>query len=192
MPLRGLTFAYFREDPTGFSHLGPTIYQSSTWSTTLDLKEIRQIIEMMKRHDLSLFHLERDGMKIKLKKGMDYEAFLSSMHHQAPVSPVAPITAPPPSLPHASGTESASGEPAPPPEASIVSPMVGTFYRSATPGDPPFVKEGDRVDEGTVVCIIEAMKVMNEIKAEKSGVLGRALVNDGTPVQYDQPLFELK
>ena len=70
--------------------------------------------------------------------------------------------------------------------------MVGTFYRSAAPGDPPFLKEGDRVEEGQTVCIIEAMKVMNEIKAETSGVVARILVNDSTAVQFGQPLFELK
>jgi acetyl-CoA carboxylase biotin carboxyl carrier protein len=70
--------------------------------------------------------------------------------------------------------------------------MVGTFYRSAAPGEEMFVKVGDTVDENTVVCIIEAMKVMNEIKAETRGTVARILVDDGKPVQYGQPLFELK
>jgi len=158
----------------------------------LDLKEIRQIIEMMKRHDLSLFHMERDGMKIKLKKGMDYEAFLNSMAHppQPPAAPVAPQPVSP-MLPPAA-TESPSAEPAAPNGMTIDSPMVGTFYRSTSPGESPIVKEGDRIEEGMIVCIIEAMKVMNEIKSEKAGTLARVLASDGTPVQYDQPLFELK
>lgn len=159
----------------------------------MDLKEIRQIIEMMKRHDLSLFHLERDGMKIKLKKGMDYEAFLNSMAHPPQHAPVAPVAPQPvsPMLPSATDSH-APAEAGPPKGVTIDSPMVGTFYRSAGPGEGPFVKEGDRVEEGMVVCIIEAMKVMNEIKTEKAGTIARALVSDGTPVQYDQPLFELK
>ena len=158
----------------------------------MDLKEIRQIIEMMKRHDLSLFHMERDGMKIKLKKGMDYEAFLNSMAHpqHPPVAPVAsqPVNAMlPPAAPETSGPDSGA-----PKGITVDSPMVGTFYRSTAPGETPIVKEGDRIEEGMIVCIIEAMKVMNEIKSEKAGTLVRVLVSDGTPVQYDQPLFELK
>lgn len=70
--------------------------------------------------------------------------------------------------------------------------MVGTFYRGPSPGEPPFVKEGDRVEEGMTICIIEAMKVMNEIKAEASGTLGKVLASDGVAVQFGQPLFELK
>lgn len=151
----------------------------------------------MKRHDLSLFHLERDGMKIKLKKGVDYESYLSSlqpgpgmqMGQQAPGGML------PQASTHTSSPEPVVAEPAPAPAASgeiIESPMVGTFYRSPGPGEAPFLKEGDRIEEGAVICIIEAMKVMNEIKAETSGVLARFLVNDATPVQYGQPLFELK
>ncbi len=162
----------------------------------MDLKEIRQIIEMMKRHDLSLFHLERDGMKIKLKKGVDYDAFLSNyqggggMSHAPAPAPAAPSMLP------ASAPAPESSEPTGPSATGggrmVPSPMVGTFYRSSNPGEAPFVKEGDRIEEGQVICIIEAMKVMNEIKAETSGVIARVVANDGTPVQYDQPLFELK
>ena len=162
----------------------------------MDLKEIRQIIEMMKRHDLSLFHLERDGMKIKLKKGVDYDAFLSSYQGGGNVSHAPVQAAPAPTLLPASTPVAESTEAAPAPAAGsgkmIPSPMVGTFYRSSSPGEAPFVKEGDSISEGQTICIIEAMKVMNEIKAETSGVIARVVANDGTPVQYDQPLFELK
>jgi len=75
---------------------------------------------------------------------------------------------------------------------SITSPMVGTFYRSSTPGEKSFVSVGDHVEPSTVVCIIEAMKVMNEIKAETSGIIARVAAEDGKPVQYGQPLFQLK
>jgi acetyl-CoA carboxylase biotin carboxyl carrier protein len=161
----------------------------------LDLKEIRQIIEMMKRHDLSLFHLERDGMKIKLKKGVDYDAFLSNYQGGgAPSHPPMQAAPAPTMLPASTPVAESSEAPATPVVAGAIvpSPMVGTFYRSSSPGDPPFVKEGDTIQEGQVICIIEAMKVMNEIKAETSGVIARVIANDGTPVQYDQPLFELK
>lgn len=162
----------------------------------MDLKEIRQIIEMMKRHDLSLFHLERDGMKIKLKKGADYESYLGSLQPGAGMpmaqAPVGGMLAAPSQQAPADIPVSGTPEPAAPKGEIIESPMVGTFYRSPGPGEAPFLKEGDRIEEGAVICIIEAMKVMNEIKSETSGVLARILVNDATPVQYGQPLFELR
>ena len=102
----------------------------------------------------------------------------------APVA-AAPVTA----APAATAAAPAASEPMGP---TINSPMVGTFYRSAAPGEKAFVNIGDSVDENSNVCIIEAMKVMNEIKAEARGTIARILVEDGKPVQYGQPLFELK
>jgi acetyl-CoA carboxylase biotin carboxyl carrier protein len=149
----------------------------------LDLKEIRQIIDLMKRNDLSLFHLERDGFKIKLRKGVDFDAL------PAPAAPAAP----PPAAGSASPAAASATPPATAPTGTfITSPMVGTFYRASGPGEKPFVTIGDSVDENTTVCIIEAMKVMNEIKAEKRGVITRVMVEDATPVQYDSPLFEIQ
>jgi oxaloacetate decarboxylase alpha subunit/acetyl-CoA carboxylase biotin carboxyl carrier protein len=169
----------------------------------LDLKEIRQIIELMKRHDLSLFHLERDGMKIKLKKGVDFDTFVNAVQHPSQAGSVAPMPhRPQPEsagyLPAEAGANNTTPSSASETEESSTSgptfnsPMVGTFYRSPSPGDAPFVKEGDRFDEGQTICIIEAMKVMNEIKAESAGVVARVMVSDGTPVQFGQALFELK
>jgi acetyl-CoA carboxylase biotin carboxyl carrier protein len=148
----------------------------------LDLKEIRQIIELMKRNDLSLFHLEREGFKIKLRKGVDFDAMPAPAPAPAPVQMVAPPagSAPaPPASPAVTGTY-------------IQSPMVGTFYRASGPGEKVFINVGDTVDENTTVCIIEAMKVMNEIKSEKRGVITRIMVEDSTPVQFDSPLFEIQ
>ena len=155
----------------------------------MDLKEITQIINLMAKNDLTVFHWERDGIKLKLQRGSDLSEasqFLGRLPVQAApaVAIAAPVAAPAP----ASAAPVAS-EPMGP---TINSPMVGTFYRSASPGEKAFVNVGDSVDENTVVCIIEAMKVMNEIKAELSGTIARVLVEDGKPVQYGQPLFELK
>jgi len=147
----------------------------------LDLKEIRQIIDLMKRNDLSLFHMEREGFKIKLRKGVDFDAM--------PVA-AAPVAAP--AAPAAAASPPSASTPPAPTGTFIGSPMVGTFYRAAGPGEKPFVTVGDSVDENTTVCIIEAMKVMNEIKAEKRGVIIKVLVEDTTPVQYDSPLFEIQ
>ena len=153
----------------------------------LEIKEIKQIIELMNQNDLSLFLLERDGVKIKLKKGADLDAMLESLNRQ---SPSGPADEPPP---QATQALPAPAEPVEEVPGHVISaPTVGTFYRKPEPDKPSFVKVGDRVDEDTVVCIIEAMKVMNEIKAETKGVIKRAVAEDGKPVQYGDPLFELE
>jgi acetyl-CoA carboxylase biotin carboxyl carrier protein len=149
----------------------------------LDLKEIRQIIELMKRNELSLFHLERDGFKIKLRKGVDFDV-PPAAPVAAPVAAVAVAAAP---VAHADAAPVAAST-----GVFITSPMVGTFYRSPGPGEKLFVSIGDTVDENTTVCIIEAMKVMNEIKAEKRGVIKRIVAEDATPVQFDSHLFEIE
>jgi acetyl-CoA carboxylase biotin carboxyl carrier protein len=151
----------------------------------LDLKEIRQIIELMKRNDLSLFSLEREGFKIKLRKGVDFDAVPA-----APAAVAAPVVAAPAAPAVAKAAEPAAA--AASAGTFITSPMVGTFYRSPGPGEKVFVSIGDTVDENTTVCIIEAMKVMNEIKAEKSGVITRIMVDDASAVQFDSPLFEIR
>jgi len=138
----------------------------------------------MKRNDLSLFSLEREGFKIKLRKGVDFDAVPA-----APVVVAAPAAAP--ATPAVAKAAEPSAAPAPA-GTFITSPMVGTFYRSPGPGEKVFVSIGDTVDENTTVCIIEAMKVMNEIKAEKSGVITRIMVDDASAVQFDSPLFEIQ
>jgi acetyl-CoA carboxylase biotin carboxyl carrier protein len=166
----------------------------------LDLKEIRQIVDLMAKNELSFFNLEHGTFKITLRRGTDVEAakdLLSKM--PATHAPMATMAAPVHAAPAPVAVAAPASAPAAPaaaaPEAhgpTINSPMVGTFYRSASPTDKAFVSIGDQVDENTVVCIIEAMKVMNEIKAEARGTIARILTDDSKPVQYGQPLFELK
>jgi acetyl-CoA carboxylase biotin carboxyl carrier protein len=154
----------------------------------LDLQEIQQIVEMMGQHDLSYINLQHGSFKIELRRGSDVEA-AKNLLAAIPMTPAvaAPIAVAP---------AAAVPAPAKPVEESagptINSIMVGTFYRSSTPGEKAFVSVGDTVEENTTVCIIEAMKVMNEIKAEARGTIARVLVEDGKPVQYGQPLFELR
>jgi acetyl-CoA carboxylase biotin carboxyl carrier protein len=148
-----------------------------------DLKEIKTIIDLMKKNDLSVFEIEREGFRLKLQKGPPETTSAAPAAAQAlPKSAAAPqetpTAAPKP-------IESA-------PLKEIVSPMVGTFYRSGAPDAPPFVDVGSEVTEDTVVCIIEAMKVMNEIKAETSGVIAEALAENGKPVQFGQVLFRVR
>ena len=155
----------------------------------MEFDEIRQIVELMDEHDLSLFHLEREGINLKLKKGMDADEIQSLIRAQqasAPQMVAAPAAAAAAAAPPQDGGM--------PPalaanEKEIASPMVGTFYRSPSPEAGAFVSVGDEISDETVVCIIEAMKVMNEIKAEAKGKVTKVLVEDGTPVQYGQPLF---
>lgn len=153
----------------------------------MDLKEIKELIALMKKNDLSVFKMEREGFRITLKKGVDFPA--PTARGAAPATaPAAGATAPA----AAAAAVPPAAAAAPAPARAIVSPMVGTFYRAPTPETPPFVEVGAEVTEETVVCIIEAMKVMNEIKAETSGVIAEVLIDNGRPVEYGQPLFRLK
>ena len=158
-------------------------------SSNFDLAHIREIVGLMAENDLTLFHFEKQGSKLELRRGSDFEAAKELLKHlpAAQAAPVALAAAP---APVAAPTLSAAAPAASGP--TINSPMVGTFYRSTAPGEKAFANIGDSVDENTTVCIIEAMKVMNEIKAEMRGTIARVLVEDGKPVQYGQPLFELK
>lgn len=156
----------------------------------MDLKDIKAIIDLMKRNDLAEFQMEKEGFKIRIKRGP--EGFLPSMVRAVEAIPQPVLTAP---------IQVTNGAPAPAPQAppsppanvkEIVSPMVGTFYRSPSPDAAAFVEVGQQVDEETVVCIIEAMKVMNEIKAEVKGTILEVCAENGKPVEFGQVLFKVK
>ena len=144
--------------------------EESSPSPEIDLTKIKDLIKLMEDHDLTAFELEDSGFKVRLEKGGTPEQVIAAappvaVEEKAPEKIVAEET------------------------EEISAPMVGTFYKSPSPDADAFVKVGDSVDEGTVVCIIEAMKVMNQIKAEKSGVIQRILVEDASPVEVGQGLF---
>jgi acetyl-CoA carboxylase biotin carboxyl carrier protein len=148
-----------------------------------DIKEIKTIIDLMKKNDLSVFEIEKEGFRLKLQRGPSPLAAAAPLPMAVP--PKAATTAP----------EAAPGSPRPlesVPLREIVSPMVGTFYRAGSPEASPFVDVGKNVTEETVVCIIEAMKVMNEIKAETSGVIAEIVAENGKPVQFGQVLFKVR
>ena len=143
----------------------------------LDLKEIKELIALMRKNDLSVFKMEKEGFKITLKKGTDFQPVITT---------TAPAVVP------AAGPASSSA-PAPTEKLrEITSPMVGTFYSAPSPESAPFVSAGQEVTEDTVVCVIEAMKVMNEIKAEMRVVVAEVVAENGKPVQFGQALFRLK
>ncbi len=154
----------------------------------VDLDEIRRIVELMSEFELTHFHLETEDFDLKLKKGPDVGA-LKALLGSLPVS----ASALGPAAHGANATGGGGAAPAPEFDGSeVTSPMVGTFYVRSSPDADPFVKVGDTVSEGEALCIIEAMKVMNEIKAERAGTITAVLVDDGTPVQYGDPLFRMK
>jgi acetyl-CoA carboxylase biotin carboxyl carrier protein len=156
----------------------------------LDLKQIKQIIDLMKRSELSEFEFEEEGFKIKIKRGSGGQPIISAAPQSAHPFPVAAEAAPSASRPAAAVPTTPGGD-----EAGftyVKSPMVGTFYRSPSPENPSFVENGSKVEEKTVVCIIEAMKIMNEIQAETKGTVVEVLVENGQPVEYGQRLFKVR
>jgi acetyl-CoA carboxylase biotin carboxyl carrier protein len=158
----------------------------------MNQKELKELIEFVIEKGIAEFELERGDMKIKIKRASE---------NTAPVQEVRYMTAAPampaPSTPAAPGAAAAPA--APPKEAAAEedlytakSPIVGTFYESPSPGAPPFFKIGDTVEAGQILCIIEAMKLMNEIEAEVSGEIVKRFANNGQPVEYGQPLFAIR
>jgi acetyl-CoA carboxylase biotin carboxyl carrier protein len=151
----------------------------------VDIKEIRALIDLMKKNGLAVFKMEKEGFKITLEMaGANAQPVIQ---YAAPAAlPAAPAAAPAPAAAASAPAESASNL------KEITSPMVGTFYASPSPDAPPYVAVGQTVTPDTVVCIIEAMKVMNEIKAEVSGVIAEISAENGKPVQFGQALFRVK
>ena len=152
------------------------------FSFTVDFKDIKSIVDLMKKNSLSEFEMEKEGFKIKLRRASN-EGKSEKVQVQHYLPPVAPVPA-----------EAPAAAPAPeqPADPEIKSPMIGTFYRKPSPESESYVEVGDTVTADTVVCIIEAMKVMNEIKAEMSGVVTEILVEDGRPVEFGQALFRVR
>jgi acetyl-CoA carboxylase biotin carboxyl carrier protein len=152
----------------------------------LELKDIKAIVDLMRKNDLSVFEMEKEGFRLKLQKGAgERTVFTTPVMPQMLAAPAAPA-------PAANPGGAAPAPVASAPTREITSPMVGTFYRAASPESPPFIDVGQEVNEDTVVCIIEAMKVMNEIKAEVKGVIAEVVAESGKPVQFGQALFKVR
>ena len=163
----------------------------------MDLKQIKQVIDLMKRSDLTAFELEEEGFKIKIKRGADAVPLVhtsriaSTTYADAPLIEAVAATRPQAAAPAATTSAGNPGGD----EAGISyikSPMVGTFYRASSPESKPFAEIGTKVSETSVVCIIEAMKIMNEIQSELKGLVVEVLVENGQPVEYGQKLFKVK
>ncbi|HXW55955.1 MAG TPA: acetyl-CoA carboxylase biotin carboxyl carrier protein [Candidatus Cybelea sp.] len=157
----------------------------SSEMSAVDLPEVERILDFMQTHGLEEFEYERNGFRIRLRR----PAAVGSA--SAPRSPLVEAPAPAASAP--SGPEEAVGQAATAEDLHVIkSPIVGTFYASATPGAEPFVKLGSPVETGQVLCIIEAMKLMNEIESDVAGEVARVFVENGHPVEYGQALFGIR
>ena len=153
----------------------------------MDFSEINKILELMREHELSEFELERDNFKIRIQKqGSGHWVAAPPAHAgHVPAPPPAAAAAAPPSAAATAAEEDMEF-------AVVKSPIVGTFYRSSEPGATPFAEVGDTVHKGQVLCIIEAMKLMNEINAEVDGEIVKVYVENGHAVQYGERLFAIK
>jgi acetyl-CoA carboxylase biotin carboxyl carrier protein len=154
----------------------------------MNLKELRELIEFLIEKDIAEFELERGDVKVKIRRKAEappMPAFLPAPAMAPPVpAPAAGAAAP--ETPAAAAATTDEGL------HVIKSPIVGTFYEAPSPGSPPFVKVGDSVDDGQVLCIIEAMKLMNEIESDVAGEIVKKLASNGQPVEYGQPLFVIR
>lgn len=177
-----------------------TVAKPATDFTELkSLDEIKELISFIAEKEFDEIELERGDFRLSLRRGsskagaeMPVQVTLPSLPHvmAAPVPVAAPVAAPPPAAPAATAPAPAA---APEEDLHIVtSPIVGTFYRSSSPTAEPFVKMGDHVEANQTLCIIEAMKLMNEIQSDASGTIAKILVENGQPVEYGQPLFGIK
>ena len=157
----------------------------------MDFKQIQELIKMINKSNIGEVTIEEKGFKVTIKqKEEPAQNVIAAAPYQAPVSYQAPAA---PAIAGGSSATSAekpkTAEPAADNLVTIKSPMIGTFYRSSSPGKPSFIEIGDEIAPGKVVCIIEAMKLFNEIESEVKGRIVKVLVDDASPVEYDQPLF---
>jgi acetyl-CoA carboxylase biotin carboxyl carrier protein len=150
----------------------------------VDLKDIKAIIDLMKKNSITEFELEQQDSKLRLKRGSNGGIPIVQQDENVPV--ISPMSLP------ISAAAAPAQQPAATGEIEIKSPMIGTFYRAPSPEAGSYVEVGTEVNPETVVCIIEAMKVMNEIKAEVRGIVTQTLVENGKPVEFGQPLFKVR
>ena len=157
---------------------------------TMNQKELKELIEFLIEKDISEFELERGDVKVRIKRGGDQ--ILASVPHIPPTSGAPGTSAPPSTLPAEAPSPAERAPTAEEKLHSVRSPIVGTFYESPSPGSPPFVKVGDKVEVGQLLCIVEAMKLMNEIESDVQGEIVKKVATNGQPIEYGQELFVIR
>jgi acetyl-CoA carboxylase biotin carboxyl carrier protein len=159
----------------------------------MNQKELKELIEFLIEKDIAEFELERGDVKVKIKRAAEAPPALLPDSRYIAVHPAPVATAPVPSAPVEVDLAASASAPGPESDLHIVkSPIVGTFYESPSPGSPPFVKVGDSLEVGQLLCIVEAMKLMNEIECDVAGELVKKLVANGQPIEYGQELFAVR
>ena len=177
----------------GTDHEAPAITDRDP-DDTMDVDAIKQILDLVREHELTEFELEQGGVKLRVKK----QGAAVTLAAPQPVMMAAPVAAPAPASQAPAAAPAAVPAPAAAPAAEpielsvVTSPIVGTFYLSPDPSSPPFVEVGQRVKKGQTLCIIEAMKLMNEIESEYEGEIVKVYVENGQPVQYGERLFAIR
>jgi acetyl-CoA carboxylase biotin carboxyl carrier protein len=165
----------------------------------VDLNQLKQLLDLVKEHDLAEFELEHDGIRLRVKKNESGAHVVMAPMPAGSANPAAPVAGAPAAVPVPPQAVVGTPAPAAAPQAEeeielaiVKSPIVGTFYRSAEPGSAAFVEVGSSVKKGDVLCIIEAMKLMNEIDSEYDGEVANVYVENGQPVQYGERLFAIR
>jgi acetyl-CoA carboxylase biotin carboxyl carrier protein len=160
----------------------------------MNQKELKDLIDFLVEKDITEFELERGDLKVRVKRGT--EPVMVPAPASAPIQMVAPADAARPAAPAAAAPPAPSAAPAEPAEEAglhiVKSPIVGTYYEAPSPGSPPFIKVGDEVSAGQVLCIVEAMKLMNEIESDVAGEVVKILVTNNQPIEYGQSLFAIR
>jgi acetyl-CoA carboxylase biotin carboxyl carrier protein len=156
----------------------------------MDIKQIQELVKLVNKSNIGELSIEKDNFKITIKQKKEYsQNYTPSYPQQVQQAPQMQLPSVPSPVPVAGGAKPSDDAEKSGNLLTIKSPMIGTFYRQAGPGKPLFVSVGDEVEAGQVVCIIEAMKLFNEIESEVSGKIVKILVEDASPVEFDQPLF---
>src|SRR5579872_4332984 len=159
----------------------------------MNQKELKELIEFLIEKDIAEFELERGDVKVKIKRAGEHTIVHSQSEPRFYAVPSAPSPAAVPVASAAAATPAAPAAPAPEEGLhSVKSPIVGTFYEAPSPGAPPFVKAGDMVEVGQVLCIVEAMKLLNEIESDVAGEIVKKLATNGQPIEYGQELFVIR
>ncbi len=154
----------------------------------MDIRKVKKLIELLEESDIGEIEIKEGEESVRISRGNQAQTSINPQHTAAPMAAPVAATAPPAA---ATTPEAATTHPASDTGHTTKSPMVGTFYRAPNPDSPPFVEVGTQVKAGDVICIIEAMKMMNQIEADKTGVIDAILAEDGEPVEFDQPLVSI-